>query len=442
MIVPAGLSPGHIGTVCYVNARLFDPGQNLDTKGGIRVTNGIINSLGAKITAKSRPANEQIVDCKGRLLLPGLVDMRVFAGEPGFEYKETLATATESAAAGGVTTIITMPNTDPVIDDAALVDFVLRRARDTGLVRVAPMAALTKGLNGKEMTEFGLLREAGAVAVTDGTQSVANARVLRRAMAYARDFGLPIVQHVEDADLALNGVMNEGELSTRLGLPGIPAMAELVVLERDLRLVELTGAAYHAAQISCRASVEAIRTAKKNGLPVTCGVSINHLSLNENDIGSYRTFFKLAPPLRSEEDRKVLVEGVADGTIDVIVSGHDPENPDTKRLTFDEAAFGAIGLETLLAAAHGLHLNEGIPLETLIKAMTRTPAQILSLEAGALTEGAPADFCLFDEKITWAVEEWGLKSKSNNTPFEDRIMQGRVVQTVVAGQTAYELDGT
>ncbi|MEM1197933.1 MAG: dihydroorotase [Pseudomonadota bacterium] len=441
MMVPAGLSPGHIGTVCYVNARLFDPGQKLDTKGGIRVTNGIINSLGAKITAKSRPANEQIVDCKGRLLIPGLVDMRVFAGEPGFEYKETLATATESAAAGGVTTIITMPNTDPVIDDAALVDFVLRRARDTGLVRVAPMGALTKGLNGKEMTEFGLLREAGAVAVTDGTQSVANARVLRRAMAYARDFGLPIVQHVEDADLALNGVMNEGELSTRLGLPGIPAMAELVVLERDLRLVELTGAAYHAAQISCRASVEAIRTAKKNGLPVTCGVSINHLSLNENDIGSYRTFFKLAPPLRSEEDRKALVEGVADGTIDVIVSGHDPENPDTKRLTFDEAAFGAIGLETLLAAAHGLHLNEGLPLETLIEAMTRTPAQILSLEAGALTEGAPADFCLFDEKITWTVEEWGLKSKSNNTPFEDRIMQGRVVQTVVAGQTAYELDG-
>ncbi len=442
MMVPAGLNPGHIGTVCYVNARLFDPGQKLDTKGGIRVTNGIINSLGAKITAKSRPANEQIVDCKGRLLMPGLVDMRVFAGEPGFEYKETLATATESAAAGGVTTIITMPNTDPLIDDAALVGFVLRRARDTGVVRVAPMAALTKGLNGREMTEFGLLREAGAVAVTDGTQSVANARVLRRAMAYARDFGLPIVQHAEDADLALNGVMNEGELSTRLGLPGIPAMAELVVLERDLRLVELTGASYHAAQISCRASVEAVRTAKKNGLPVTCGVSINHLSLNENDIGSYRTFFKLSPPLRSEEDRRALVEGVADGTIDVIVSGHDPENPDTKRLTFDEAAFGAIGLETLLAAAHGLHLNEGIPLETLITAMTRTPAQILSLEAGALTEGAPADFCLFDEKIAWAVEEWGLKSKSNNTPFEDRMMQGRVVRTVVAGQTAYELDGT
>ncbi|MCP5080789.1 MAG: amidohydrolase family protein [Alphaproteobacteria bacterium] len=439
-MVPAGLSPGHIGTVCYVNARLFDPGQDLDVKGGIRVTNGIINSLGPKITAKSRPANEQIVDCKGRLLLPGLVDMRVFAGEPGFEYKETLATATESAAAGGVTTIITMPNTDPVIDDAALVDFVLRRARDTGIVRVAPMAALTKGLAGHEMTEFGLLREAGAVAVTDGIQSVANARVLRRAMAYARDFGLPIVQHVEDADLALNGVMNEGELSTRLGLPGIPSMAELIVLERDLRLVELTGANYHASQISSRAAVEATRTAKKNGLPVTCGVSINHLSLNENDIGSYRTFFKLSPPLRSEEDRKALVEGVEDGTIDVIVSGHDPENPDTKRLTFDEAAFGAIGLETLLAAAHGLHLNENIPMETLITAMTRTPARILGLEAGALTEGAPADFSLFDEKIAWAVEEWGLKSKSNNTPFEDRLMQGRVVRTVVAGQTAYELD--
>ncbi|NNF78203.1 MAG: amidohydrolase family protein, partial [Rhizobiales bacterium] len=248
------------------------------------------------------------------------------------------------------------------------------------------------------------------------------------------------VQHVEDADLALNGVMNEGELSTRLGLPGIPSMAELIMLERDLRLVELTGADYHASQISTRAAVEAVRRAKKSGLPVTCGVSINHLSLNENDIGSYRTFFKLSPPLRCEEDRKALVEGVEDGTIDVIVSGHDPENPDTKRLTFDEAAFGAIGLETLLAAAHGLHLNENIPMQTLITAMTSTPARILGLEAGVLTKGAPADFCLFDEKISWAVEEWGLKSKSNNTPFEDRLMQGRVVQTVVGGQTVYELD--
>lgn len=440
MMVPAGIAAGATGTVRYVNARLFDPDHKLDMKGGIRVTNGIINSLGPKIDSRSRPPSEHLIDCKGKLLVPGLIDMRVFAGEPGFEYKETLATASESAAAGGVSTIITMPNTDPVIDDAALVDFVLRRARDTGLVRVAPMAALTKGLGGTEMTEFGLLKDAGAVAVTDGTKSIANARVLRRAMSYAKDFGLPIVQHVEDANLALDGVMNESELSTRLGLPGIPAMAELIVLERDIRLVELTGAHYHAAQISCRASVDAVRKAKAQGLPVTCGVAINHLTLNENDIGPYRTFFKLSPPLRSEEDRQALVEGVRDGTIDVIVSGHDPENPDTKRLPFGEAAFGAIGLETLLSAAHGVHLNDGVPLETLVKAMTNAPASILGLETGSLTEGAPADFALFDENVMWTVKEWSQKSKSNNTPFEDRMMQGRVVKTVVAGQPVFELD--
>lgn len=440
MMVPAGIAAGATGTVRYVNARLFDPGHKLDMKGGIRVTNGIINSLGPKIDSRSRPPSEHLIDCKGKLLVPGLIDMRVFAGEPGFEYKETLATASESAAAGGVSTIITMPNTDPVIDDAALVDFVLRRARDTGLVRVAPMAALTKGLGGTEMTEFGLLKDAGAVAVTDGTKSIANARVLRRAMSYAKDFGLPIVQHVEDANLALDGVMNESELSTRLGLPGIPAMAELIVLERDIRLVELTGAHYHAAQISCRASVDAVRKAKAQGLPVTCGVAINHLTLNENDIGPYRTFFKLSPPLRSEEDRQALVEGVRDGTIDVIVSGHDPENPDTKRLPFGEAAFGAIGLETLLSAAYGVHLNDGVPLETLVKAMTKAPASILGLETGSLTEGAPADFALFDENVMWTVKEWSQKSKSNNTPFEDRMMQGRVVKTVVAGQPVFELD--
>ncbi len=441
MMAPAFLGGAQTGTVRYVNARLFDPAQGLTTKGGIRVTNGIINSLGPSIDSKSKPPTEQLVDCKGKLLIPGLVDMRVFAGEPGFEYKETLATATASAAAGGVTTIITMPNTDPVIDDAALVDFVLRRARDTGLVRVAPMAALTKGLGGKEMTEFGLLKEAGAVAVTDGTQSVANARVLRRAMAYANDFGLPIVQHVENADLAQDGVMHEGELATRLGLPGIPATAEIVALERDLRLVELTGARYHASQISCRASVEIVRKAKKDGLPVTCGASVNHLTLNEGDIGSYRTFFKLSPPLRSEDDRRALVEGVGDGTIDVVVSGHDPENPDTKRLPFSEAAFGAIGLETLLSAAYGLHLNDDVPLETIVRAMTRAPAEILGLETGTLAQGAPADFALFDPDAIWTVEEWGQKSKSNNTPFEDRRMQGRVVSTVVAGQSVFELEG-
>ncbi|MGI9370977.1 MAG: dihydroorotase [Hyphomicrobiales bacterium] len=418
----------------FTNAHLFDPSTGLDETGGISVVDGIITDIGKNVSAPDAQ------DANGALLLPGLVDMRVFAGEPGFEYRETLATASEAAAAGGVTTMITMPNTDPVIDDVALVDFILRRARDTGLVRVVPMAALTKGLNGAEMTEFGLLKEAGAVAVTDGDRSIANSRVLRRAMSYAKDFGMLIVQHVEDETLAAEGVMHEGEMSARLGLPGIPEEAEVIMLERDMRLVELTGAAYHAAQISSAKSLEVIRTAKKRGLPVTCGVSINHLTLNEHDIVPYRTFFKLSPPLRSEHDRQELVAGLVDGSIDVIVSSHDPQNPDTKRLPFAEAEAGAIGLETLLTAAWGLHLNDGVPIDRIVAALGTAPAAICGLQAGSLAPGNPADFTLFDQNIMWNVEEAGIKSKSNNTPFEGRVMQGRVVNTVVGGTSVFALD--
>ncbi|MGI9481781.1 MAG: dihydroorotase [Hyphomicrobiales bacterium] len=432
MTPPAAFQPT-TGSASFSNARIFDPASGLDITGGIEVENGTISAIGKDVA-------EGAIDCKGTLLLPGLIDMRVFAGEPGYEYRETLATASQAAAAGGVTTFVMMPNTNPVIDDVALVDFILRRARDTGLVRVAPMAALTKGLNGAEMTEFGLMRQAGAVAVTDGIKSVANPRVLRRAMAYARDFGVLVVQHLEDADLAAGGVMHEGEMSSRLGLPGIPDAAELVILERDIRLVELTGVSYHAAQISSAKSLDIIRRAKKAGLPVTCGVSINHLCLNENDIVPYRTFFKLSPPLRSEADRQALVEGVVDGTIDVIVSSHDPQNPDTKRLPFAEAEFGAIGLETLLSAAYGLHLNDNVPLEALISAITSTPAKILGLEGGVLKEGAPADFTLFNPDAVWKVDEATIRSKSNNTPLEGRVMQGAVVKTVVAGQTVYDAE--
>jgi dihydroorotase len=434
MVPPAATAPQK-PKAAFVNARLFDPATGLDCTGGLIVENGRISAIG-----KDVKTSDNAHDCNGAYLIPGLIDMRVFAGEPGLEYRETLATASQAAAAGGVTTIITMPNTEPVIDEVALVDFILRRARDTALVRVAPMAALTKGLNGAEMTEFGLLKEAGAVAVTDGVKSVANARILRRAMAYAKDFGVLIVQHVEDADLALNGVMHESEMSARMGLPGIPDAAEVVTLERDIRLVELTGAAYHASQLSSARSLDVIRRAKHDGLPVTCGVSINHLCLNEHDIVPYRTFFKLSPPLRSEADRQALVEGVKDGTIDAIVSSHDPQNPDTKRLPFDEAAAGAIGLETLLSAAWGLHLNDGVPLEQLLPALSSTPARILGLETGTLALGALADFTLFNPDIMWPVDEAALRSKSNNSAFEGRIMQGRVTNTVIGGQTVYDLD--
>jgi dihydroorotase len=351
-----------------------------------------------------------------------------------------LASASEAAAAGGVTTMIVMPNTQPIIDDPAIVDYVLRRARDTALVRALPMAAITKGLNGELISEFGLLKGAGAVAVTDATKAVAHAGLFRRALMYARDFDMLVVQHAEEPTLAA-GAMNAGEAAARLGLPGTPAMAEVIMLERDLRLVELTGARYHAAQISCAASLEVIRRAKDRHLPVTCGVSIHHLTLNESDIGAYRTFFKLSPPLRGEEDRRALVAGVADGTIDVIVSSHDPQSADTKRLPFGEAAFGAIGLDTMLSAALSLHHNDGISVHRLSEALAQAPTKILGLEGGRLVAGAPADLAVVDLHMSWKVEPGSLRSRSKNSPFEHRTLEGRAVETVVAGRRVYAYAG-
>ena len=434
MIAPASRSANT--RRAYLNATIVAPAQGLNGRGGLLIEDGWILAAGPKVTRDSVGSGTQIVDCSGLTLIPGLVDMRVFTGEPGTEYRETLASASHAAAAGGVTTMIVMPNTQPVIDDAAIVDFILRRARDTAVVRVAPMAAITKGLAGELMSEIGGLQEAGAVAITDGLRAVANANLFRRALTYAKDFGMLVVQHVEEPTLS-TGVMNASEIAGRLGLSGVPAVAEVILLERDLRLVELTGARYHAAQISSHMSLDVIRAAKARGLPVTCGVSIHHLSLNENDIGAYRTFFKLSPPLRTEDDRRALVEGVADGTIDVIVSGHDPQSADTKRLPFAEAAFGAIGLETMLSAALTLHHNEDLPLPRIVEAMASTPAAILGLEVGRLEAGAPADFCLVDPTLSWTVADSRLRSLSKNSPFEHRTLEGRAVETVVAGQSVY-----
>ncbi|WP_342641883.1 dihydroorotase [Rhodoligotrophos ferricapiens] len=435
MSAPIDMPPAQ-GPYAYVNAGIVDPSIGLNEPGGVLIQDGQVIACGREVMPEAL-GDVPHIDCRGFLLVPGLVDMRVFTGEPGAEHRETLASASEAAAAGGVTTIIVMPNTDPVIDDVALVDFILRRARDTAIVRVAPMAALTKKTAGEQMTEIGLLQEAGAVAVTDGNRSVTNARVLRRALSYARDFDMLVVQHVEERELAAGGVMNEGEVATRLGLPGIPTAAEVIMLERDLRLVELTGARYHAAQISCAASVELIARAKARGLPVTAGVSVNHLVLNENDIGAYRSFFKLAPPLRTEADRQAVVAGVADGTIDVIVSSHDPQEPDTKRLPFAEAEFGAIGLETMLSALMGLVHNRTIPISRLIDALSCAPARILGLGIGSLRPGAPADLAVIAPHHSWRVEAQALKSKSKNTPFEHRVLEGCVAQTVVAGHLVY-----
>ncbi len=424
--------------ILLANARILDPSRDLDFPGDLLIADGVIRETKRGIGAAGVPEGTEVVDCKGRIVAPGLIDMRAFVGEPGAEYRETLATASQAAAAGGVTTIICQPDTSPAIDDPAIVDFILRRARDTAIVHVQTMAALTKGLHGKEMTEIGLLKAAGAVAFTDGARSVTNALVMRRTLTYARDFDALVVHHTEDPDLVGEGVMNEGELAARLGLHGIPAAAEAIMLERDMRLVALTGCRYHAASITCRASLDILQRAKEAGLPVTASVSINHLTLNEIDIGPYRTFFKLAPPLRAEDDRAALVEAVASGLIDIVMSDHNPQDVETKRLPFAEAAPGAIGLETMLTAGLRLVHGEHLSLLQLLAAMSTRPAELLGLPGGTLRNGSPADVIVIDPDTSWILDPSDLKSKCKNTPFDEARLEGRVVRTIVAGRTAYE----
>jgi dihydroorotase len=426
--------------VTFINARLIDPASGRDEPGGVLVRDGTIADLGGQLR-RNAPEATRVIDCKGHVLCPGLIDMQVFTGEPGQEHRETLKTASQAAAAGGVTTIVVMPDTEPVIDQVALVDYIQRRARDNALVRVHVMAAMTKGLKGEEMTEIGLLQRAGAIAFTNGKASVANTRIMRNVLLYARDFGALIVHHTEDPHLSEGAVMNSGEVATRLGLPGVDKAAETIVLERDVRLVQLTGGRYHAAQISCADSVAVVKAAKALGLPVTCGVSISHLALNENDIGSYRTYFRLRPPLRAEDDRAAMVRALAAGEIDVIVSSHDPQDVDTKRRPFAEASDGAIGLETLLAAALRLYHNGEVGLLPLLRAMTVHPAKLLGLPSGRLEKGAPADLILVDLDQPWVVDKAELRSRSKNSPFDESRMQGRVLLTMVAGDLAYEYSG-
>jgi len=428
---------GTVTRTAFINARLVDPATDRDQPGGLLVVEGEIADLGPHLR-RNAPEDAEVIDCKGHVLAPGLIDMQVFTGEPGAEHRETLKTASLAAAAGGVTTIVVMPDTNPVIDQVALVDFIQRRARDNAVVRVHTMAALTKGLEGKEITEIGLLKRAGAIAFTNGKNSVADTKVMYNALLYAKDFGALIVHHTEDPYLSQGACMNAGHVAARLGLPGVPKAAETIILDRDIRLVEITGGRYHAAAISCRESLDIIRTAKAAKLPVTCGVSINHVTLNENDIGPYRTFFKLRPPLRAEEDRAALVQGIASGDIDVIVSSHDPQDADVKRRPFAEAADGAIGLETLLSAALRLHHTEGVSLTVLLRAMTSNPAKLLGLPTGRLEKGAPADLVLFDLNQPWVVDREALRSRSKNSPFDESKMQGRILLTMVAGDIVYQ----
>jgi dihydroorotase len=421
-------------SLLFRNVRLLDPASNTDRPVTLLVENGRI----AALDPSRVPAEAEVVDGRGACLAPGLVDMRVQLREPGAEHQETLATASASAAAGGVTTLVALPNTTPPVDDIAPVEFIARRAREIRGARIFTYAAVTRGFGGKELTEMGLLANYGAVGFTDGLKAVADAQVMRRALSYAATFGLLIVQHPEEPALASGGMMNEGEIATRLGLAGISPAAEIIMIERDLRLVEITGGRLHFAHVSTAAAVEAIRGAKKRGLKVTCDTAPAYFALNETAVGDYRTFAKLSPPLRSEEDRRAIVAGLADGTIDAIASDHAPHDQDSKRLPFPAAAAGIVGLETLLPLSLGLYHNGHLSLVDVVRRVATAPARILGLNAGTLAPGAPADFVLFDPDRPWKIRVDAFRSKCKNSPFDSRPVQGHALKTFVAGRLLFE----
>ena len=423
----------------FINANIIDPKNLLNENGGLIIgEKGEIEAIGKKVNINNIPSREKIIDLKSKYIFPGLVDMRVFAGEPGYEYKENFRTLSNAALAGGVTSIVTMPNTDPIIDNVSIVDFLKRRGRDKSKINIFPTASLTKQTEGNTMTEFGLLQKKGIIAFTDGVKTIQNTRLMSRIMKSAHDLNCLILQQAEDFELSKDGMINDGIIATKLGLQGIPDIAELIIIERDLTLLENINCRYHISQISSLKSVETIKR-RKQRVKFTCGVSINNLSLNENDIGDFRTFLKLSPPLRTEEDRISLVQGLNDKTIDVIVSDHKPEDEESKRLTFAQAATGASGIETLLPLSLELHHNESVKLETIIEALTSNPAKILKINKGNLTTGNDADFCIVDINKPWIVKKDKLVSKSKNTSIEDKKLQGIVTNTFVKGVELFKL---
>ncbi len=422
----------------FINAKIIDPHNSLNEIGGIIIgENGKIEAVGKKVNTNNIPSREKIIDLKGKYIFPGIVDMRVFVGEPGYEYKENFRTLSEAALSGGVTSVVTMPNTNPVIDNVSIVDFLKRRGRDKSKINIYPTAALTVKAEGENMTEFGLLQSKGIIGFTDGVKTIQNPRIMNRIMNSASDLKSLIIQHAEDAELSKDGMINDGIIATKLGLQGIPISAELLIIERDLTLLEYNNCRYHISQISSANSVDIIRE-RKNKVNFSCGVSINNLSLNENDIGDFKTFLKLSPPLRSETDRNALVQGLNDKTIDVIVSDHKPEDEENKRLTFAQAETGASGIETLLPLSLELYHNGSVNLETIIKALTSKPAEILKINKGNLSIGNDADFCIVDINKPWVVRKDKLISKSKNTPIEDKKLQGKVISTFVNGEELFK----
>ncbi len=422
----------------FINARIIDPSQKMDEKGSVIINEkGKIKSIGSKIKRKDASSNADVYDLENNILIPGIVDMKAFVGEPGFEYKENFRTLSQAAVAGGVTSIVTMPNTNPIIDNVSMVDFITRRGRDKALVNLYPCASLTNQMEGKLMTELGLLTSKGIVGFTDVKKTVQNTETMARIMDYASDIGVLIMQHAEDLELSKNRCINEGEISNRLGLRGISHLAEKIIIERDLALLSEFPCRYHINQISSKHSLEVIKKNKLSGKKFSVGVSINNLSLNENDIGDFKTFLKLSPPLRFEEDRSALVDGIKKGLIDVIVSDHLPEDEESKRLPFAQAATGAIGIETLLPLALEMYHNESLTLARIIETLTINPAKILKINKGTLKKGSDADICVFDLNAPWVVKAEKLKSKSKNTAIEGRKLQGKILMTFLNGELVF-----
>jgi dihydroorotase len=432
-------SPPHAGSTAYINARIVDPVADTEYLGAVLISDGKIADFGPNLFASGAPYGIQSVDCGGLHLAPGIVDTRVHTGEPGEEHKETLESAGIAAAAGGITSLVLLPDNDPPFDDASLIEFVARRARQVKLANMYAYGALTAGLEGKELAEIGLLSEAGAVAFTDADHSIGNAQVLRRALYYAKAFDALIVHLPQEPTLS-GGSMTSGEMATRLGLSGSPPLAEVMMVERDIRLVEMTGGRLHLAKISTAESVTVIAAAKARGLRITCDTAAPYFALNDLAVGDYRTFGKLMPPLRSEKDRLAIVAGLKDGTIDAIVSDHRPQDQDSKRVPFAQALPGGIGLETLLPISLELVHNGDLTLPQLFQRLSSTPAKLFGLPGGKLAKGAPADLVLFDTSYAWKIDRADFWSKTKNSPFDERPVQGRVMATIVGGRTIYRDD--
>lgn len=417
----------------FTNARLIDPEAGTDQIGTLTIADGVITGVNAPA-----PQGAEVIDARGKCLAPGIVDWGVHVGEPGARHKESYRSAGQSAAAGGVTTIITRPDTDPATDEPEALDFLRRRAEAESIVNTRHMAALTRGREGREMAEIGFLQDAGAVAFTDGARPLRNAKIFSRCLSYTRSLGALVVGHPQEPDLSAGAAVTSGKFASLRGLPGVSPMAERMGFDRDMALVEMTGARYHADQITTTRTLPALQRAKANGLDVTAGISIHHLTLNEFDVGDYRTFFKLTPPLRSEDDRLAMIEAVGSGLIDVIGSMHMPQDEESKRLPFEEAAPGAVGLETLLPAALRLYHAGQLSLAQLFRAMSLNPAKRLGLPCGRLAVGAPADLVLFDPDAPLVLDRFKLRSKSKNTPFDGARLQGKVLATYVAGTPVYQ----